>query len=200
MLNAKQMSMLTTKENMYFKKLDSLRFFAFFLVFWQHIISSKFTVFNENDILGTLIKNSLYTGGTGVHLFFVISGFLITFLMISEEKLNGRFNIKYFYIRRILRIWPLYYLILILGIFILPSLFKTFKFNGSIFKNLLFLNNFDMVDQQPNIGIAWSVAIEEQFYLFWPLLFIFFKRKNTLLIISSGLFLLSIIFTIKNPS
>ena len=59
-------------------------------------------------------------GHLAVVLFFVLSGFLITYLLLIEEKTNGRINIRDFYIRRILRTWPLYFFIIILALFILP--------------------------------------------------------------------------------
>jgi len=166
----------------HFKKLDTLRFFAFFLVFWQHGFANSFEGISTNKTVLSVITSFTFTGGEGVHIFFVISGFLITFLLVKEHEVSGKIHIKNFYIRRILRIWPLYYLVMISGIFVLPCLFNSFTFEGSVFKNLFFLNNFDIsaTEHNPNIGIAWSVAIEEQFYIFWPLIFTIFFKKGML--------------------
>jgi peptidoglycan/LPS O-acetylase OafA/YrhL len=183
----------------YFKKLDQLRFIAFFLVFWQHAFSPSFQNITENRLIQEIINSFTITGGVGVHIFFVLSGFLISFLMLQEEKNFGKINISFFYIRRILRIWPVYYIVTLSGIYLLPELFFTFKFHGSEALNLLFLNNFDMLNHSPNVGIAWSVAIEEQFYLVWPLIFSIFKNKKQLTIISSLLFFLSVAFKYSNP-
>lgn len=188
-------------KKLYFNKLDSLRFIAFFLVFWQHGFSSSFSeIAGNNKSLQKVVDALTVTGGIGVHLFFVISGFLITLLLIKEEQVQGKINLGFFYVRRILRIWPLYYLVLILGMFVLPFLFDTFTFKGNIPLNLLFLNNFDMVSQAPNVGITWSVAIEEQFYLFWPLLFMLLPNKRHLLVLSFILFVGSCLFNIYFPS
>jgi peptidoglycan/LPS O-acetylase OafA/YrhL len=185
----------------YFSKLDSLRFIAFFLVIWQHAFSPSFSKLTDNYIFQEIIKKLTFTGGIGVHIFFVISGFLITFLMIKEEENVGRIKVKHFYIRRFLRIWPLYYIVMLLGIFILPLFFGTFTFNASMVKNLIFLNNFDKIGIQiPNIGIAWSVAIEEQFYICWPIIFTLIKDKRLLIAFSLIGFILSTIFVITNPS
>lgn len=187
-------------KQLYFNKLDTLRFFAFFLVIWQHAFSNSFSNISNNKIIQTVIEKITITGGIGVHIFFVISGFLITYLMIQEEKQKGKIDIIYFYIRRFLRIWPLYYLIMLLGIFILPNLFNTFIFDADVFKNLFFLNNFDNDGIHiSNIGIAWSVAIEEQFYLFWPIIFTLFKNKKMLFVFSVLGFAMSTLFVIKNP-
>jgi peptidoglycan/LPS O-acetylase OafA/YrhL len=186
-------------EIFYFKKLDQLRFIAFFLVFWQHAFSLSFQDISENRIVQQIINSFTITGGVGVHIFFVLSGFLITFLMIQEEKMFGKINISFFYTRRILRIWPVYYIVTLSGIYLLPKLFSTFKFHGSEALNLLFLNNFDMLNHAPNVGIAWSVAIEEQFYLVWPLIFSIFKNKKQLTIASSVLLFMSIAFKYFYP-
>lgn len=186
---------------LYYTKLDSLRFFAFLLVIWQHVFFNFFLNLSNNKSTIELISIFFKTGGIGVHIFFVISGFLITYLLIQEEKVCKRINITYFYIRRFLRIWTLYYLVLGLGIFILPQVFSAFKFEGNIMKNLFFLNNFDNISVQvPNIGIAWSVAIEEQFYLFWPIVFYFVKNKKLLGFFIIICFLLSVLFAFYYPS
>jgi len=187
-------------KELYFTKLDTLRFVAFLLVFWSHAFSASFANIIDNKVIQTIIDSLTRTGGIGVQVFFVISGFLITFLMIREEKTSGKINVPFFYIRRILRIWPIYFLILIPGIFILPNLFDKFIFEGSIFKNLFFLNNFDMKSyNSANVGIAWSVAIEEQFYLVWPLIFYLLRNKKILLLFTVISFFSSVFFTILNP-
>ncbi|MCG9911814.1 MAG: acyltransferase [Flavobacteriales bacterium] len=184
------------ENKLYFKRLDGLRFFAFFLVFWQHSYAHSLAHITDHAGLNAFFKKLTFVGGEGVHIFFVLSGFLITYLLIKEENSKGKINLSFFYMRRILRIWPLYYLIVISGIFILPNLFSTFKFEGNIPMNLFFLNNFAMKTGSPNVGIAWSVAIEEQFYLFWPLLFMLFRNKKALLAVCSALFLTSAVFSI----
>jgi peptidoglycan/LPS O-acetylase OafA/YrhL len=188
---------------LYFSKLDSLRFFAFFLVFWSHAFVPSF---------GDLLETPLFkffdpffdTGKDGVHIFFVISGFLITYLLIVEENIKGKINIGNFYLRRVLRIWPLYYLIMILGLFILPRVLSSFDFCGSYWMNLSFLNNFNTTQSgecfSPNVLIAWSVAIEEQFYLFWPLVFSLISRNSKLFVsFCLSMYAISSVFTYVNP-
>lgn len=185
-------------KNFYFTKLDSIRTIAFFMVFLQHGFGGIVTRIKTIEPVQFIIKKLTMTGGVGVHMFFVISGFLITFLMIEEEKLNQKINLKSFYIRRILRIWPLYYLVLLFSIFLIPLVFNWISFDGSIIKTFLFLNNFDRDFGSVSIGAFWSVAIEEQFYLFWPVFFIFIKNKKTLTIFCLILAVLSVFFILSN--
>jgi peptidoglycan/LPS O-acetylase OafA/YrhL len=182
-------------KQLFFYKLDALRFFAFFLVFWQHGFSSLLLDSSKNQTLNLIISEFTLTGGMGVYIFFTISGFLITFLMLKEENSVGKFNLGFFYVRRILRIWPLYYLLMILGLYVLPNLKHGFDFSGNELMNTTFLNNFAMKGTPPNVNIAWSVAIEEQFYLVWPLLFILFRNKQMLSLICITLFIVSTFYT-----
>ena len=119
--------------------------------------------------------------------------------MLNEWEKNKKFNIKYFYFRRALRIWPLYYLLMVLGVFVLPNIINTITYDGNTFLSLFFLNNFDLASSYSNspIGIAWSVAIEEQFYIFWGLVFLVFKKKK-LFFISIFIFVFSVIYSFYN--
>jgi len=202
-------NLLVKKE--YFKGLDSLRFFAALAVFFTHVELikkftgfgthwidpeeriTKFTVFQsvmskEIDPLSPLIA---YSSALGVVFFFVLSGFLITYLLLKEKESNKTVQIGKFYLRRAFRIWPLYYLIFILGFFVLPNL-ELFAvpgqdvfFNQNFWGNLLlyafFMPNLAFsiyTTAVPNIGQSWSIGVEEQFYLLWPLLLR--KSKNVL--------------------
>ena len=98
-------------KKVYFPNINGLRFIAALLVIIHHTEQIK-DILGLSNYWSTPIIRSI--GGLGVLLFFVLSGFLITFLLLDEESTTGTISIKKFYIRRILRIWPLYYLILIL--------------------------------------------------------------------------------------
>lgn len=195
----------------HFKGIDSLRFFAALAVFFTHVELikkftgfgthwidpeeriTKFTVFQsvmskEIDPLSPLIA---YSSALGVVFFFVLSGFLITYLLFKEKEANGRIAIGKFYLRRAFRIWPLYYLIFLLGFFVLPcfdffavpgqDIFFKQNFWGNLMLYALFMPNLAFsiyTTAVPNIGQAWSIGVEEQFYLLWPLLIR--KSKNVL--------------------
>ncbi len=191
----------------YFPGLNALRFFAAFAVLITHVELTK-KVMYHGDIYWLQIDKwiqgdawqSIWREGSpapihwispfvtqggymGVIFFFVLSGFLITYLLLEEKRISSTVAIGKFYIRRMLRIWPLYYLVVILGLFVLPhlSLFDIRSQEIDLFKNfgvnvichIFMLPNlaFAMVmEGAPNIGHLWSIGVEEQFYLFWPVL------------------------------
>ncbi len=209
----------------HFKGLDSLRFFAALAVFFTHVELikkftgfgthwidpeeriTKFTVFQsvmskEIDPISPLIA---YSSALGVVFFFVLSGFLITYLLLKEKESNNSIAIGKFYLRRALRIWPLYYLIFILGFFVLPyfdffavpgqDIFFQQNFWGNLLLYAFFMPNLAFAiytTAVPNIGQSWSIGVEEQFYLLWPLLIR--KSKNVL---KSILWIAGIIIALK---
>jgi peptidoglycan/LPS O-acetylase OafA/YrhL len=110
-----------------------------------------------------------------VGFFFVLSGFLITFLLLNEISKNGSINVKHFFMRRILRIWPLYFLLILFGFYIFPYLPFGQSTHHSILLYGSFLSNIDeiavgLIDNLNFLTVTWSVSIEEQFYLSWMLL------------------------------
>lgn len=163
----------------YFLNLDGVRAFACLTVFIAHTFD-----YINNRHLGTL-EAGLYShfirgaGSMGVSLFFVLSGFLITSLLLEEKKRFSTISLRFFYMKRILRIWPLFFAVTIAGFFIVPLM--THDFSITTVKQhlpwfLTFTNNFDRIMTDftgmgsDNLGVLWSVAVEEQFYLLWPLL------------------------------
>ncbi len=119
-------------------------------------------------------------GWAGVQVFFVLSGFLITTLLLRERGRFGRVDLRAFWVRRALRIWPLYYLVVAIGFGIYPWLGSgttptawRASYGGQLPAFLGFLGNWSMIQrgQMPDpISVLWSVCVEEQFYLFVPLL------------------------------
>lgn len=160
----------------YFPALDSLRAIAFLLVFSAHIGPSSATAASITTWTG-----SSDLGPIGLNLFFVLSGFLITCLLLVEQKETGHIDIGQFYLRRMRRIWPLYFIIVGISQFLIPltGLFGPGHYNGGTTNFgwaslcfLLFLPNyaFTMVAPvNPLLAHTWSIGAEEQFYLFWPL-------------------------------
>lgn len=186
-----------------FKGLNELRAVAAFAVIFHHIELyksklSKPSLFTNNH-LNYFIE---HLGKNAVFLFFVLSGFLITFLLLKEKNDTGKINVSKFYGRRIVRIWPLYFIILIIGFFILPYVYHWFPtfFEGQDFYNkrienlnygynlILFLFFFSNVALGIFGGVAgaaqtWSVSVEEQFYFVWPWIVKFFNKNLVVVLI-----------------
>ena len=114
-----------SKSTIHFPNLNGLRFIAAFLVFIHHSeqIKGVFGMPNYWKSIPAIFE----IGKLGVHLFFVLSGFLITYLLFTEIDLASKINLKNFYVRRILRIWPLYFLLVFLGLAAFPN-FDIFSF------------------------------------------------------------------------
>lgn len=163
--------------------LDPLRFFLASLVVFFHLPQLSY---NQGLPSATIIP--VFNRGTeAVYMFFVLSGFLIIKL-IYRQKLQDRFSIKKFYVRRALRILPLYYLIVSFGFIfytvILPYLGIPFEINYKLHEGILwtvfFLPNVFAKLYAPGgiLGILWSIGIEEQFYLLIaPLMYFVAKTK-----------------------
>jgi peptidoglycan/LPS O-acetylase OafA/YrhL len=158
----------------YRPELDILRFVAFLAVFIHHGVPQKVDMFLKAGLspgASIWIISFVKSGGLGVDLFFVISSYLITELFIREHERYGKVTISAFYLRRALRIWPLYY-----G-FLLAMTLGPFgvRVSGASYTLAfaLFLGNWACAFWGYPLGpIAplWSVSIEEQFYVCWPLL------------------------------
>ncbi len=143
------------------------------------------------------------TGFLGVHLFFVISGFLITTLLLREKAANGSISLRKFYLRRTLRIFPAYYLTL--GLFLLmcmsiPELQRdglaTYIHNLPSFLTYTsnwFVNPWGLGGHAGRVIFvpAWSLATEEQFYLFWPWIVAFSKSRRTPIIVMTLLIIVN---------
>lgn len=147
--------------------LDSLRFFAFFGVFIFHTIDG--------------FKIGIY----GVDFFFVLSSFLITYLALHEIKSTDQFSRINFFTRRALRIFPVYFLVVIFSFTLLPIIGKQIGESISLPDNkwlyFLFLSNYDTQDSIFALKFLWSIAVEEQFYLLFLLTAPLFK-KNVLVV------------------
>ncbi|MFM7128670.1 MAG: acyltransferase family protein [bacterium] len=182
----------------YYPALDSLRFFAFVMVFGFHqgfgnaglLIADCFAMTIDLPLLllfgtgfgvsvGGWVEHALSANGwIGVNLFFCLSGFIITHLLLREENQFGSIDWLAFWMRRILRIWPLYFLIWLIGFGGLPWP-NQLEIGAQGFDSphalpfALFLGNWSMIWQGPVgsdiLSVLWSVCVEEQFYLVIPI-------------------------------
>lgn len=167
-----------TKPRFYLPELDGLRFIAFLLVF----------VHNAPPISTSKLWTALHEyGWIGVDLFFCLSGFLITKLLVTEREQTGEINIRNFYIRRILRIWPLYFVYIAIGLFFI---LRTDGWDLVIPKHLAGLATFtyDVVYLFLTYKVfavyfhLWTISYEEQFYAVipWVIRKISLRRVNAI--------------------
>mgnify|MGYP002347657629 FL=1 len=164
------------QERTHFENLNGLRFIGAFLVFLFHAFTINREVwgdfFESKPFL--VLRKLTSVGHYGVNLFFVLSGFLITYLLLKELKERGKIHIGFFLVRRILRLWPLYFVIVLFGFFVFPHLPFGIQTVHEFWRYGLFLSNFDEIihgsrDSVNFLTATWSVSIEEQFYLGWAL-------------------------------
>ncbi len=182
------------KQKIYFQNLNGLRFIAAFLVIIHHIEQIK-SISNIENYWGEIPFIGII-GKLGVVLFFVLSGFLITYLLLAEEYSFQKISIRKFYMRRILRIWPLYFYIIILAFLVLPNIdiFVLPNFGKDVIYSNLFLKLFLYAIFFPNLVLSllgivpyashtWSIGTEEQYYLVWPVILKYFKKHRIVLMI-----------------
>lgn len=174
----------------YYRELDGVRAIAALMVMFFHFFES----ITGSGTLLTLVKKISVFGQTGVSLFFVLSGFLITRILFVTKGSPNYFSS--FYLRRLLRIFPLYYLFLFLFFVILPLVNLTGFVPWSLqYYYWFYLQGFPMTFHWNQSGPDhfWSLAVEEHFYLFWPLIIYYFSSKKLLYVI--GFLVLSALIT-----
>ncbi len=161
----------------YLPELDGLRYLAFLAVFLSHLTSTQFVA--PGSPVFTFVTA---TGRFGVDLFFTMSAYLLTTLMLREREVKGKVNLKAFYLRRILRIWPLYFAFLA-GLLVYQSV-STRAFHPEwVVAYVFFVVNFVSTGKYPGLAIdpLWSLTVEEQFYLLWPLICRRLSKRGVLL-------------------
>jgi peptidoglycan/LPS O-acetylase OafA/YrhL len=170
------------REVRYFGSLDGLRAFSILGVVWFHTwyITSYYPALRVIPVL--------HLGEFGVHVFFGISGFLITTLLLREQERYGAISLRDFYIRRALRIWPVYYATLAFYV-ALVLLTEHGSERGRMFFACLpgFLTyTFTWFPAKLTSGVifnfAWSLSTEEQFYCFWPAMLRFLRGGKAALV------------------
>lgn len=181
--------MTRKSDKVYFQFMDPLRFLAAYAIFIFHMFYGWVNNWGmvpwltgeagELHGLGVKTENLIHNLSIGVDAFFLLSGFLITYLLLEERKRFGKIAVGKFYMRRVLRIWPLYFLIVATG----PLL--TYLFDepapSSYIPHLLFVGNFELIHNgfsSASLNHLWSICIEEHFYLFCPLIVAFIPHKR----------------------
>jgi len=152
--------------------LDGLRALAILLVLVHH----------TTEIELPLLDNFQFNGRLGVSIFFVISGYLICTLFLRERDRFGNVCLKSFYLRRIYRLFPLYYAVLLIECLLVFVLNAYSPENRALFADklpsyLFYYSNWLATATQGPFFVSWSLAIEEQFYLAFGLMFAFLRRR-----------------------
>ena len=153
--------------------LDGLRGIAILLVLVHHIPEISI------EWIAGLQEHSKH----GVSLFFVISGYIITTLLLREEHESGHVDVRGFMVRRALRLWPLYFAILLLEAFLVFGLRVYSAENQTLFSEkltcyILYCSNWLETSGEGPFFVAWSLAVEEQFYLFVAVLLLFLRSRS----------------------
>jgi peptidoglycan/LPS O-acetylase OafA/YrhL len=175
-------------------ELDGLRAFAVLLVVFYHMAywAKSIPFINQTNEILPLI------GEEGVHIFFVISGFIITFLLIKEYEVTGKISLVSFYQRRFFRIIPplLAYLSAICILYTLGVITTNYT---NLIWSILFLGNLHLFEGGMSsywfFGHTWSLAVEEQYYLIFPLIMVWllsFRKMRAITVLSIILFCFSI--------
>ena len=169
------------KEITYFSGFNALRFFAAFLVVIFHIEETRLMFELPNHTDWSIVSH----GRLAVTFFFVLSGFLITYLLLKEHARHRDVSVSRFYMRRVLRIWPLYFFMVALGLAVIPLLSKAAKvpyespygalealpyylFFMPFLVNLFYGNHF--------LTPLWSIGVEEIYYGVWAPVFKWLRR------------------------
>ena len=172
-------------QRFYRPELDSLRFFAFLGVFVFHVVPNEPQFYQTHQLLPPavipLICAVSSAGAYGVDLFFALSAYLITTLLIREEEVRGTIDTQAFYVRRILRIWPLYFFFIAVAALV-PLWDRTQHLSWPYVAGYLLLSGnwlYVLLGLPHSVaGPLWSVSIEEQFYLVWPLALRYLSRRQ----------------------
>jgi len=183
----------------YFPSLNGLRAISILMVLLCHInLQDHIFSFVDSDksnkyyFLKPLL-DVFANGALGVNVFFVISGFLITSLLLKEEGKTGTISLKKFYTRRTLRIFPAYYFLL-LFYFVMQCVGVIHLSHISWITAVTYTSCFNVTaNEWPTLHV-WSLSVEEFFYLCWPLIFLVFKKQRTFVLL--GLIVAAIVFKV----
>jgi peptidoglycan/LPS O-acetylase OafA/YrhL len=170
---------MSAQAGVHFPGLNGLRFFAAMAVAVSHVELMK----QYHGLPNWYDEPAVYElGRLAVTLFFVLSGYLITYLLLVEKQRAGSIDVRRFYLRRMLRIWPLYLLVILLAFLVLPQfevfhlpkytalLPESFAVTFPLFLFFLPQLALSIYEPVPFAEPAWSIGVEEQFYLLWPAL------------------------------
>lgn len=182
----------------YIKGFNGLRFISISLVIINHLgLPHHF----ESDGIFHQYFSYFFSGGAGVNVFFAISGFLITTILLNEKAKYGTVNLKNFFAKRFIRLLPPV-IPFYIALYVFMQLGYVRKVEFGLLISLFYLFNFVPKAKafwSTELSHTWSLAVEEQFYLIWSILFKWLNR-NKIIFIGISLILISIVFSLIVPS
>jgi peptidoglycan/LPS O-acetylase OafA/YrhL len=165
---------------------DGLRAVSVILVILSHLTILGW-IASASPLAGNVI--SIFDADFGVRTFFVLSGFLITRLLIAEHSTTGTISLSAFVLRRAARILPLYFLIVTLAVALVALHLARPAWTATLFSAFYIYNYLPRAHEVNYLNHLWSLAVEEQFYLFWPAAFflVFSKSRAMINVLALGL-------------
>jgi peptidoglycan/LPS O-acetylase OafA/YrhL len=163
--------------------LDGIRAISILMVLYGHLSGTRHFPVSNPGGYGRWFGDVAHLG---VYVFFVISGFLITSLLMSEREMTGTISLKRFYLRRVLRIFPAFYAFIL--VVTIAVLWGAVHLTGRDFAYALTFG-FNYSTHHPwQLGHLWSLSIEEQFYLLWPLMLVVLRARHALIVAIAAIF------------
>ena len=163
----------SSSSSFYRPELDALRFFAFLGVLFFHAMPGDPSAYAFLGRIADWVAAVIKSGAFGVDLFFALSAYLITILLIREKEIRGSLDVKAFYLRRILRIWPLYFAFVAFAIILTSLHFRSQNLTVAYVAGYLALAGnwvYAVYGLPASVTVPlWSISVEEQFYLLWPM-------------------------------
>jgi peptidoglycan/LPS O-acetylase OafA/YrhL len=176
--------MKKTSHQNYDAGIDVVRFLAFLFVFTHHFIfrgGNSISVNSQQFWSNSIVDRISFFGSEGVTVFFCLSGYLLSKLLLRELAETGNISVRSFYLRRILRIWPLYFSYILFCLLASEVLGNQAIKNSELPTLLTFTYNWHQIYVGESRGmpaILWSISVEEQIYLVLPLLLVLFSKWN----------------------
>ena len=164
----------------YIKGFDGLRALSIIMVFYTHLGFMD----NISDPDLNVRLSMLCSGTVGVNIFFVLSGFLITRILLKEKSLTGKISFRKFYIRRFLRLLPPLLLFYSALAILMSFGFIRPQWIGLTMSVFYVYNFVPFRYYSSELGPMWSLAVEEQYYIFWPVVVAFFRKYIPYFVIS----------------
>lgn len=167
---------MSSRHKYYFPQLDSIRGLSFLAVYFFHAFHPQF----GSGFLGRMLDFFYQNLVLSIDVFFILSAFLLTWLGINEYKAKGNFSFINYFIRRALRIWPLYFLLMLFAFVLMPYASAYFNVPVTLppaYYYLFFISNFYLEGHVYFLRFLWTLSVEEQFYLFWGICLLLFQKR-----------------------